>query len=439
MLPNDTALINDMNHKLAQIPGCADRACLVSWDDVKRAADPTTGFVSSYGPNITDCTLCDAETNTPLYTIRGPNWDEQLGRIESDTFAIVDQINDAPTGNMYLRTLDDKLKELGFALSDNKPEQISVRIQTIVVPLHGKTTRQIIQRAHSYQCNDDNHPPNMLLVGNGMGTFVDQNRCGTSHVPLRRMHENGIEHAHALEVEATRHTAAAQAMVDTIEERTNAIQRGKTGSTIIGLPSLGERSNILFFVQIPISKHPCPDVSSLRNLNYSESNNLSSYNNIPVFASLLASDELPVYKSLSASGEDDGPVYRGGVGRTKTQLPVTSAARASIGIDLGPWSGLKVVKPMRDPSLPITVTIALYVTHDNTTGTGFVDATVLQDIVAMHVKLYKSCPGGTVHLSDTTLEPMDDKTMKDINQNVSTHPPMFPNAVVSNYDVFPSS
>ena len=464
--PTDASIMADVNLKLRAISGCEDQARLVSWDDVQRSKDPQTGLVSSWGPNITDSTLCDAVTGAPLWTIRCPNWDERLGFANTKQIAIIDQVAGAKEGEMAPRTLHSKLCELGLATNVDDGEQVSVRIQTVIVRLPDTAeradeprSREVVPKAYSYQCRSVEAPPNVLLAGNGMGTTVDQNRPGASRIPLRKTHEDGTLHDYALNIEATRHKASAVEMIDTAEERKDAIKRGKTASTVIGLEAFGQRSNVLFVVQVPVLRQQevmrgvmTKGLSGIKMMNASDHGH-HPYK-APMHQSFGENSKGPIYRSLGsetpaappalpeakadeeADEEDPSADVLRSIGRA--ERPTTSAGRASNGIDLGRSPTTKATNLKRDPSMAITVTFAMYVAHDATVGDGLVEASVLRDIVAMHERLYKSCSDGTLHLSDCALEPVTDEITKDISETIAEHPPPALRVNVVGHDVFPA-
>merc|ERR1712039_117266 len=63
-------------------------------------------------------------------------------------------------------------------------------------------------------------------------------------------------HRYWLEAEETRHQVGAEQR-ETIEERQDAIVRGKATSSVIGTHAMGQRFNVLMTIQLPLKQKPC--------------------------------------------------------------------------------------------------------------------------------------------------------------------------------------
>merc|ERR1719272_2917208 len=80
---------------------------VVSWDDCQRGT--VGGGLSCVGPNITDTRLWE-KNGTRLYTVRGDNWNEKLGKVRADQVHVF--VGDVEAGTQRTITLKDFLENV---------------------------------------------------------------------------------------------------------------------------------------------------------------------------------------------------------------------------------------------------------------------------------------------------------------------------------------
>eukprot|EP00913_Durusdinium_trenchii_P030067 g28176.t1 len=148
-------------------------------------------------------------------------------------------------------------------------------------------------------------------------------------VDTRRFQPDASQRSKKPWAEETHHKVGGEQR-ETDAERAVALARGKATASVIGIPAMGQRFNVLMTIQVPLRQAPkrCKMLCSK-----------SAY-------------QMLSYKfhgrARSRSGHARG---RGGK---------SSAARVSRGSEVDIWPGLTVQSPQRHPAEHVTVTVQLY-------------------------------------------------------------------------------
>merc|ERR1712165_412152 len=256
----------------------------VSWDDVQRGTVGGSSNVSCWGSNITDTRLY-AKDGRQLFTVRGDNWNERLGKVSSNDIALVATPDPTSAGSssnsssstalrpFTLREVLSRscefgkyvgLKE-GNNLSDETLDKhVSIRFQTTFLPVAQgeKTALEFAPEAYNYNTRDDNDPRNLILLCTSQGLAIQQDGCGSKKLYHHAVDTNGSINRHWLEAESSNHKVGGS-QVETKQEKKDAIQRGKATSSVIGVKGIGTRFNVLMTIQVPLKQKPIPQVRCL--------------------------------------------------------------------------------------------------------------------------------------------------------------------------------
>jgi len=149
---SDQETLQQINTTLKQ-SGCqyANYSCKsVSWDDVQRGTTGNGGL-SCWGANIADTRLC-AKDGRSLFTVRGNNWNERLGKVTQVAIVGSQDSASSPLQPLTLRTFLRNPSQYGkyagltdgnLSLSDEVLDQeISVRFQTTFLPVDDSELQQ---------------------------------------------------------------------------------------------------------------------------------------------------------------------------------------------------------------------------------------------------------------------------------------------------------
>lgn len=379
----------------------------VSYDDVKRYEIQKNGkkHVSVLGPNITDSTLAKSD-GKPIYVTRPDNHLERIGKVSTDQVALLHKEN----GEECLTTLTDYLKHIGKEgqyrhmdpnvnlYAKDTDRLASVRFQCCFIPVDSTASPEFHAQVYSYRSTNSN-PQNLMIVSSSQGSFMQYPGSGTTGMYAHLMHSDGSYHKHNFVADTTSHKVGG-GQVETLEEIAKNEKENKASATRIGLECLGPRFNVVMTIQVPLQfeQDEAPPYPA-----YGYSFSQATY--IPEFAlpSALLDDEdgsdVVCYKSLSALPFDSGPQYRGTASYGIEQLPigVSSAARVSIGSDVGKLGDFVQKSPVRNPNEHITLTIIIYYTVQG----GIPSEHEIRAAIDDMENLYESCPwNGNINGND---------------------------------------
>ena len=436
----------------------------VSWDDVQRGT--FGGSLSCWGSNITDTRLY-AKDGRQLFTVRGDNWNERLGKVNANELALIASSIDGGGGitglvPITLRKFLESISKFGAyanltkdSLFDEKLDQeVSVRFQTTFLPVAEgeKQALEFAPEAYNYNTTDDENPRNIIVLCTTQGIAVQQDGQGAKKL-FHHSNVNGTIERSWLEVESTSHKVGG-AQVETTEEQEDALQRGKATSAMIGTRGIGTRFNVLMTIQIPLQqKRKEYD----RDFFGGAGGNPSTMVFGGGFGSLKKkSTKMSGSAGFSmAFGDDDdfcfgeAPRTRGAIrssgrrsrggggGDLSSPRSLSSAARVSKGttVDDNLYKGISVKDPKRHPTEHITATIVMYYTCSG----GVPSAADVKAAIDDLEELYKAIDVNG-KLADAEFDFMkSDLTVKDvvdIKSKLDTQPPK-PDLPL-NANVFPS-
>jgi len=167
----------------------------VSWDDVQRGT--VDGELSCWGSNITDTRLY-AKDGQQLFTVRGDNWNERLGKVSSDDLALIASDEDGGMRSTSLRpfTLRSVLSNISRfgkyanidvdSIADEKLDnRVSVRFQTTFLPFIGDNegggdmaSLEFAPEAYNYNTMNDEDPRNIVILCTTQGIAIQQDGEG---------------------------------------------------------------------------------------------------------------------------------------------------------------------------------------------------------------------------------------------------------------------
>eukprot|EP00548_Thalassiothrix_antarctica_P015971 CAMPEP_0194167490 /NCGR_PEP_ID=MMETSP0154-20130528/2751_1 /TAXON_ID=1049557 /ORGANISM="Thalassiothrix antarctica, Strain L6-D1" /LENGTH=437 /DNA_ID=CAMNT_0038878401 /DNA_START=8 /DNA_END=1321 /DNA_ORIENTATION=+ len=430
--------LNQINSTLKDSGGhYSNYSCkTVSWDDVQRGT--VGGSLSCWGANITDTRLY-AKDGRQLFTVRGDNWNERLGKVTTDDLALVaghDNNNNGGAGSSDLRpiTLRTLLWNIpkygGYAglnsiqsLADEVlDKEVSIRFQTTFLPVDNdeKSKLEFAPEAYNYNTMSDEDPRNLILLCSTQGVAVQQDGAGSKKL-YHHAKVDGKINQYWLEAESSNHKVGGS-QKESKEERVDALKRGKAMSSVIGTKSMGTRFNVLMTIQIPLEQIP-------------RSRKKKSF----YFGS--ASNKMELECEEEEEEEDCGfgsPLPASRVFRSCTaplSIGKSSAARVSRGSLVGQYDGLNVQKPKRHPNEHITATIVMYYTCSGGVPSERDVRSAIDDLEA----LYHEVEGGK--LGDEKFEFMKSELTVDnmlgIEDKMIQQPPPKPSAV-TNANMFPN-
>lgn len=405
--------ISSIQRTLAQKGGVYSnyRCKNVSWDDVSRfGAGKGASGLSCSGSNITDTRLY-SKNGSLLYTVRPENWNEKLGTVSANDISLIH--NNTPiTLTDYITNFSTNAK---YALkgnnntnlySNNTDDKVSVRFQTTFLPVedtrHGNI--ELAPEVYTYGNN------NINLLSTSQGTSVQQGTSGKNKLFHHEVDSNGTIHRYWFEAERSKHSVGTQ-HTETEEEVKEALDRGKSIATCIGLKSMGTRFNVLMTIQVPV-KNNRPRRMSTFNSNFFQPMNgygggrRSHCDGAPAGDSRGGgggSASATVYIPLDRTKNPHG-IHIGDVGREATKsvcsdeedyeilrsskaTPRVSAGRLSRGSEHDTWDGIKNTDIKRDHNQHITVTIVLY----NTVAGGVPNEEDVTKAIDDMENLYNSC------------------------------------------------
>ncbi len=369
-------------------PYSSYRCKQVSWDDVSRYGAGTTNL-SCMGSNITDTRLY-AKDNRLLYTVRPNNWNEKIGITSSDNIQFVYN-NKMVTLTNYLANFPEyakyALKGSGYTPlgSLNNDTKVSVRFQTTFLPI-GEDEKRIQYAPEVYNYGNQN----IQLLCTSQGVSVQQGTSGRQklfHHNVQRS-ENGVDkiHQYWFEAEPTRFKVG-ETHAETVEEAKEALERGKSMATTIGLCNdTSPRLNTLMTIQVPIEKQPQTYLRGSRGGYGGGSMKLNSNSS-----------------SRGGYGGRGSRMSSYGKHRRK-KYGQASAGRVSRGTEHGIWNGITRNNIKRNASQHITVTIVLYHVIENGVPT---EEDIKRSIDELE-KLYTLC-NDSFNLKDEKAEFMSSK------------------------------
>ncbi len=355
----------------------------VSWDDVQRGT--VSGGLSCWGANITDTRLY-AKDGRQLFTVRGDNWNERLGKVTSSDIALVAAPGHSSSGGSItsilgfgrnrtssstlrpftLREILSRMSEFGAyaglkedtLVNDVLDQEVSVRFQTTFLPVEEgeKTTLEFAPELYNYNTHSDEDPRNLIFLCTSQGLAIQQDGQGAKKMYHHAVDSDGTVKQYWLEAESSNHKVGGS-QVESKEEKDNAIQRGKATSSVIGVKGMGTRFNVLMTIQVPLEQKKQPT----EQLFYNSPNLACAMMTIP--QSLVFPDTIKLHAEGSYSAPPSGGWRGTGMLKTIPRFGKSSAARVSRGSGVGAtWKGLTVKNPERHKSEHITVTIVMYYT-----------------------------------------------------------------------------
>ncbi|EDQ90550.1 uncharacterized protein MONBRDRAFT_31945 [Monosiga brevicollis MX1] len=419
----------------------------VSWDDAQRGT--VGGGLSSIGGNITDTRLW-AKDGRRLYTLRSDNWNEKLGVVSADQVALLvgnhhdsDSARGAVLEPVTLRTFLRRASEfggyagvpagtdLGAALVDDK---VSIRFQTVFLPVQDDASQrgalEFCTEAYNYNTHADSDPRNLLLLCTTQGTAVQQDGRGAKKL-FHHAHHDGQIHRYWLEAERSEH-AVGGAQEETEAERADALDRGKATASVIGVPAMGTRFNVLMTVQVPLEQ---ARIQPRRGM-ISSAACLKKMKKGAVAETLCYSSMTSCAKPRArCAGRGRGG--RGGRGGAFMRPGISNAARVSRGSHVDTWAGLTTQAPKRQAA-PCTVTVVMYYTVAGGVPSPEDVRAAIDDLDA----LYASC-NASGRLAEAKFDFMKHELtvheQSDVSHKVHAEPYKPAPVRVANHNIFPNS
>jgi len=379
----------------------------VSWDDAARGT--VGGSLSCWGSNITD-TYLNAKDGRRLFTVRSDNWNEKLGYMSSKDVALVTG-NQNLTDNKSLEpiTLQNFLKNISkygkYAGIESSTDldhidldkKISIRFQTTFLPVDEgeKTNLEFCTEAYNYNTKSDTDPRNLVLLCTTQGLALQQDGSGSKKLFHHSVDNNGIISRHWLEAEKSRHKVGGS-QVETVEEKKDAIARGKATSSVIGIKAMGTRFNVLMTIQIPLEQKKVepryPSFGGVLTgggdynvITYEASNSMYySYAQSSESMDFLCAAPMKSMKFKSSARSDNSRNLRR---KSAPKVGTANAARVSQGSKHDTWSGLTKTNPKRNSNEHITVTCVIY----NTSSGGVPSELDIYAAIDDMENLYSSC------------------------------------------------
>lgn len=438
---NHNQIITQIQNVL-QEKGSKYRCKNVSWDDVSRfGAGGGSAGLSCMGSNITDTRLF-AKDGTLLYTVRPENWNEKLGIVSSDDISLIYD-NKPITLTDYLYNFSDYAKyalknKSESLLAPERDQKVSIRFQTTFLPVRDIEQGYIEVAPEAYNYGSKN----INLLCTSQGTSVQQNLSGRNKLFHHEVDSNGKIHRYWFEVERSKHSVGGQ-QTETEDEKKEALARGKSIATCIGVKSMGTRFNVLMTVQIPTKKEEERRgfLTSVKKTGMKKSDGMRGgsgkrggfggsfgggfeafSSNSGNMSALNVEEEEECEVGGGFDDESDEEVYRT---MSNSAPPRVSAGRLSRGSEYDTWSGISN-KIERNKEQHITVTIVLY----NTVAGGVPTEDDVMNAIEDMEKLYESCLWNG-KLGDTQAKFMDVKPFTPKVQSYNEAMNKFP---TSNYN-----
>jgi len=365
---------------------------VVSWDDSSRFQIGSSPFgLSAFGSNITD-TVLKERNNTKLFTLRSDNWNEKLGRVSSNSVALVATVPGST--DLAPVTLRDFLKKCGNYASytglktdkdlssDDLDLECSIRFQTTFLPVQSGTpgSLEFTPESFNYQTYRSGDPKNLLLLCTTQGVALQQDGPGSQRLFHHKVHPvTGVVSRHWLEAERTRHQVGGS-QVETEQEKQDAISRHKATAAVIGTRAMGTRFNVLMTIQVPLKQEKPPSMMP---------GGVFGAGGVPLGCSFSGGGFSGCAGTFGISNAPEE--FKNSVSARATnpdmKTGTSNAARVSVGTQEDQWGGLVVKDPTRHPSQHITITVVMYNTVINGVPS---EADVIKAIDDME-QLYKSC------------------------------------------------
>lgn len=340
----------------------------VSWDDVSRLG-AGTGNVSSMGSNITDTRLYSKDGKL-LYVVRPNNWDEKLGKVSANEISIIHK-NKPITLHDYLKKFSknakyalkgDALRTPGaegsarkeIDLTSDKDTTVSIRFQTTFLPVgdieHGNI--EVAPEVYTYGNK------NIQLLCTSQGTSVQQGEAGRNKLYHHEVDKSGVIHRYWFEVERSNHGVGGQ-QTETEAEIQDALARGKSIATCIGIKAMGTRFNTLMTIQIPTGSGELTLGSMGGATLYGFTPKSASFNSSNSWSGLHMRGRSYGGKGSASRSREPPPANYYSALRENDSPPRVSAGRLSRGSEHDTWGGIKD-EVVRDKNRHITVTVVLY-------------------------------------------------------------------------------
>jgi hypothetical protein len=398
----------------------------VSWDDVQRGT--VGGGLSCWGSNITDTRLY-AKDGRQLFTVRGDNWNERLGKVTANDLALIASDEDGGGGSKELRPVTlrsvlsniskyGKYANLGIdSLLDEKlDDAVSVRFQTTFLPV-GEGEKQALEfapEAYNYNTMDDEDPRNLVLLCTTQGLAIQQDGRGAKKL-FHHAKDDGTIKRFWLEAESSSHKVGGS-QVEGAEEREDALKRGKATSAVIGTKAIGTRFNVLMTIQVPLRQKEKKQImfgSAKFAPTGSSSPGLAGESEMFYSAGCIVSDCLS-----EETGVDSAPKFR----RLMKKSGKSTAARVSKGSEYDSWDGLTVKEPKRHPDEHVTATIVMYYTCSGGVPSAADVKSAIDDLEELYQALEVNGKLGDAEF-DFMKSELTVKDMIDITTKIQTQPP----------------
>ena len=216
----------------------------------------------------------------------------------------------------------------------------------------GKSRLEFATEAYNYNTMNDADPRNLVLLCTSQGMAVQQDGRGTKQLFHHAVDGEGQIHRYWLEAEESRHKVGGEQR-ETLQERAEALIRGKATSSVIGIQAMGQRFNVLMTIQVPLQQQ--------RGGAFGMAVPFGMFGAVCAggAAEMEEEDDLYGFTLVQACPRSarSAPSFWSSMMPTRG---TTSAARVSRGTEHDIWAGLSIKSPKRHASEHVTVTVVIY-------------------------------------------------------------------------------